>query len=58
VNIVTFGSEQYQWHSNVKGGTADPDGPPAKAMLTADANSVYTLPKASVTVIRGEVGPP
>jgi hypothetical protein len=55
-NVVTFGSEQYQWHSNVKGGIANPDGPPAKSTLTADADTLYTLPNASVTVIRGKVG--
>ena len=55
VSVVTFGSEQYQWHSNVKGGIADPDGPAAKSTLTANADTVYTLPKASVTVIRGKV---
>jgi len=58
VNIVTFGSEQYQWHSDVKGGTAEPDGPVARSAFTADATVVYSLPKASVTVIRGKVGPP
>ena len=58
VNIVTFGSEQYQWHSNVGGGTAEPDGPAARSAFTADATVVYSLPKASVTVIRGKVGPP
>ena len=58
VNIVTFGSEQYQWHSNVKGGTAEPDGPVVRSAFTADAPVVYSLPKASVTVIRGKVGPP
>src|SRR5437867_25068 len=52
---VHRGSEQYQWHSNEKGGIADPDGPAAKSTLTGNADTVYTLPKASVTVIRGKV---
>jgi hypothetical protein len=55
VSVVTFGSEQYQWHSNVKGGTADPDGPLARSAVTADAGTTYTLPKASVTVVRGKL---
>ena len=55
VSVVTFGSEQYQWHSNEKGGIADPDGPAARSTLTGDAGTVYTLSKASVTVIRGKV---
>jgi hypothetical protein len=53
VSIVTFGSEQYQWHSNIKGGTADPDGPAAKSTIDGGANTTYTLPKASITVLRG-----
>jgi hypothetical protein len=55
VNIATFGSEQYQWHSNIKEGFADPDGPIAKSTLTGAPNTLYTLPKASVTVIRGNL---
>jgi hypothetical protein len=65
VNIVTFGSEQYQWRSSIadlksgvadfKGGTADPDGPAARSTLTATEQISFTLPKASVTVIRGKL---
>ena len=55
VNMVTFGSEQYQWHSNVKGGMADPDGPAARSVITADLATTFTLPKASVTVLKGQV---
>jgi F5/8 type C domain-containing protein len=55
VSVVTFGSEQYQWHSNIKGGTADPDGPPARATITATMGTSFNLPKASVTVIRGKL---
>jgi hypothetical protein len=55
VNAITFGTEQYRWHSNVNGGTADPDGPAARSMITADAMTTYSLPKASVTVIRGKL---
>ena len=55
VNVTTFGKEQYQWHANVKGGTADPDGPAAKSTVNADAKTKFTLPAASVTVIRGNI---
>ena len=55
VSFATFGSEQYQWHSNVKEGFADPDGPIAKSTLTGAPDTLYTLPKASVTVIRGNL---
>jgi hypothetical protein len=55
VSFATFGSEQYQWHSNIKEGFADPDGPIAKSTLTGAPDTLYTLPKASVTVIRGNL---
>jgi len=52
LSVVTFGSQQYQWHSNIKGGMADPDGPPARSTITPTARTLFTLPKASVTVVR------
>ena len=59
VNIVTFGSEQYRWHTDLRlvpvGGSADPDGPPARSTISARADTIYKLPKASVTVIRGKL---
>jgi hypothetical protein len=55
ISVVTFGSEQYQWHSNVKGGSADPDGPQKRSSVPAAKNSTFTLPKASVTVVRGKL---
>jgi len=56
LSLVTFGSEQYQWHSNRDGGVADPDGPETRSSLAAPKNGTFTLPKASVTVIRGKLG--
>jgi F5/8 type C domain-containing protein len=55
VNVTTFGKAQYQWHANVKGGTADPDGPALQSTVNASAGTKFTLPAASVTVIRGSV---
>jgi hypothetical protein len=56
VQMATFGSEQYQWHSNLNGGTADPDGPIAHSSISAgSADATFTLPKASVTVLRGTI---
>jgi hypothetical protein len=37
-------------------GYADPDGPIARTTLTAEKNTMYDLPAASVVVIRGSVG--
>ena len=55
VGEATFGSEQYQWHSNIDGGTADPDGPIAHSTIIGTPGTRYTLPKASVTVLPGKI---
>jgi len=57
VDRITFGREQYHWHPGPPpgGGTADPDGPAAKSKLTVSADTLYALPKASVTIFRGRV---
>jgi hypothetical protein len=55
VTMITFGKAQYQWHPNRKSGYADPDGPAATSTLVGDERTLYTLPAASVTVLRGNV---
>ena len=55
VSVITFGSAQYQWHPTKQGGFPDPDGPSAKSTIKASADTLYDLPKASITVIRGAV---
>jgi len=57
VMMITFGKAQYQWHAARKKGHADPDGPPATTQLTGGGNTVYNLPAASVTVLRGRLTP-
>ena len=57
VDFITFGTEQYQWHPGFEDGKADPDGPPARKSINAASTTVFELPKASVTVIRGTVAP-
>jgi len=56
VDLITFGAGQYEWHANEAKGYADPDGPPVRAKVTGNAETEYTLPKASITVIRGKAG--
>jgi len=58
VTMITFGREQYQWHPDRKKGHADPDGPPKTSALQAGQDKNYDLPAASVTVLRGTLGPP
>jgi hypothetical protein len=55
VNLSTFGSTQYQWHPTETGGHADPDGPAVKNSMTVTADTVYELPKASMTVLVGNI---
>src|SRR3954447_15346747 len=55
VTMVTFGSEQYVWKADGAKSYADPDGPPVATVMPGAADAEFTLPKASVTVIRGRV---
>jgi len=56
VTLVTFGSEQYVWKNDGPHSHADPDGPPAGTIVTGNPQATFTLPKASVTVLRGRIG--
>jgi hypothetical protein len=55
VDRITFGSDQYRWNAAPNGGSANPDGPAAKSQITAAPRTTYTLPQASVTVLRGRI---
>lgn len=55
VRFATFGSEQYVWINDGLNSHADPDGPIVVTTMNADAETTFTLPKASITVLRGTV---
>jgi hypothetical protein len=55
VTFVTFGSEQYVWINDGPNSHPDPDGPPIARTVSANSQSTFTLPKASITVLRGKV---
>jgi hypothetical protein len=55
VTMIAFGKVQYQWHPGRKKGLADPDGPPVTSTLAGGDNTEYTLPAASVTILRGKL---
>ena len=55
VTLVTFGSEQYVWKHEGTNSHADPDGPPVATTIVGAPQAIFTLPKASVTVLRGQV---
>jgi len=52
---VTFGSEQYVWINDGPNSHPDPDNPPVATTVAANAQTTFTLPKASITVLRGKV---
>ena len=55
VAMVTFGAEQYVWHPEGAKSHADPDGPPANTSMNVKSGAGFTLPRASVTVLRGKL---
>jgi hypothetical protein len=55
VSVTTFGAEQYVWHPDGIKSHADPDGPPAESSLEAKPEMQFSLPRASLVVIRGKI---
>ena len=55
VTIVTFGSNQYKWHAEGAKSFPKPDGPPVTTTAAGGPESTFTLPPASLTVLRGKV---
>jgi len=55
VTFVTFGSEQYVWIDDGPNSHADPDHPPIATTMAGSPQTAFTLPKASITVLRGKV---
>jgi hypothetical protein len=58
VDRITFGANEYQWRPDGPNGHADPDGPPMRSTLQGStAATIYALPRASITVLRGKLAP-
>jgi hypothetical protein len=55
VTLVTFGSEQYVWINDGPNSHPDPDNPPLATTLEANPQTTFTLPRASVSVLRGRL---
>ena len=53
ITVTTFGSEQYMWKFDGPNSHPDPNSPPVTKALTETPDFI-TVPKASVTVVRGE----
>ena len=54
VTRVTFGSEQYVWINDGPNSHPDPDQQPVATLLQGPP-STFTLPRASITVLRGKI---
>jgi len=55
VSWNSFGSDQYVWQNDGPNSHPNPNLPPVSAAITANEQTVFTLPKASITVVRGEI---
>jgi len=55
VTTVSWGSEQYVWINDGPNSHPDPDGPPVGTTVIGSATTEYTLPKSSITVLRGSI---
>jgi hypothetical protein len=55
IEMVTFGAEQYVWHPEGAKSHAEPDDPPATTSINVKEDAGFTLPRASVTVLRGRL---
>ncbi len=56
VERITLGPAEYKWVDGAGGGHADPDGPATKTTESGGSDATYTLPKASIVVLRGKLG--
>ncbi len=57
VRDVTFGSDQYLWINDGPNSHADPDHAPVGTTLSSSGpQTIFVLPKASITVLRGKIG--
>jgi hypothetical protein len=53
---AAFGADQYRWHPAGENGYAEPDGPVVRTESAGGAEATYSLPKASVVVLKGKAG--
>jgi hypothetical protein len=55
VRFVTFGNEQYVWINDGPNSHPDPDHPPVGITIDANPQTTFTLPRASISVLRAKV---
>lgn len=57
VTTVTFGADQYVWHSDGAKSHAEPAGPAVTTTVNASPSQQFLLPRASIVVLRGRIEP-
>jgi hypothetical protein len=50
-----FGEAQYRWRSSIDGGAARPDGPVKHSTERRFGDGMFSLPKASITIVKGAI---
>ncbi len=55
VTALSIGADNYRWLPNGADGHADPAGPIAVREIAGSAETIFTLPRASITVLRGRI---
>jgi len=55
ISYITFGTDQYVWINDGPNSHPDPNLPPAAKSIEANAQTIFKLPKASITVLRGKL---
>jgi hypothetical protein len=58
VSQTVFGAAQYRWVPKGAKGAPNPDGPPVATTQPGGQSAIYTLPAASITVLKGQVVAP
>ncbi|HJZ66058.1 MAG TPA: discoidin domain-containing protein [Candidatus Acidoferrum sp.] len=52
---ISFGSDQYVWINDGPNSHPDPNHPPVATTIDANSQTIFTLPKASITILRGKI---
>ncbi len=55
ISWISFGSEQYVWINDGPNSHPDPNLPPSAKTIDSNSQTIFTLPKASITVLRGKI---
>jgi hypothetical protein len=53
ISMICFGVDNYNWHIN--GGFANPNNPPKHTVVNGAQGTIYSLPRGSITILRGNI---